>query len=466
MAEPFNSSTQLEDVPLVIQQQYMPKFEEEYSGRFGRTLNRLFNLDEMEVTGDGVTMQCEIAPGDSIRADTAALGPFAPPDHFEAGALKVRFNKSVDSLSDFIQISGSCQTNDLDLVEAGKGSIEDFTDRMYKQIGPTYEERLAQLRTAGRNGVLAQVNGTVTQNSVWYGAGAATPTNATGARCFIDNGSIANFRRGARVDFIDSVTGAVTAGNVRISDVNVSDKTIGINFTTSANFTPWISTGAISAIADNNYIVRSGEYNKGMYSLGAWLTRPTAGESFLGGVDRSIESNRWLISQATREGVAASQVAKSMFDDMAIALGFLADDEEFGPIIRTDPTIAQTLRNQIGEDSIIQIPTDDSRLKRFGNFGMTGLNYQHTTFGVVKINADPLAAPNSVQVLAMNTWKALYWGWKGLKPMKNGSLHWYRMPEATPNAGLSKILKCDFYALQCDFCKQPWKNGTIQNVTA
>lgn len=468
MAEPRDSATFLEDVSAIVQQKYMPEFTEEYSSRFGRTTNKLFRLDEMEITGDGRTMQVELAPGDTVRASADVLGAFAAPDRFEPGTLKARFNKQTTSANDFIQISASAQVDDIDIEEAGKGSIVDFCDRIYKQVMPNYEEHLAQLRQSSRNAVQAWCNGTPTLNNSWYIGGAtSTATNTGGLRVAVDNGSIANFRRGARLDFINPATGTVRAGNVRVTDVNEADLTIGVAFTSDQSFAPWVSTGDLATVADNDYIVRSGEYNAGLYSMGAWFSRPVAGESFLGGVDRTTAAFRWLNTRATREGSAAIQVNKSMFNAAAIMLGFLSEDDDTGPVIMTDPTIHQTLRDQIGEDAFIQLPVDDDRMKRFANFGSVGLNYQHGVFGVVKIAADPLCPPNVVRIIASNTWKALYYGWRGLRPVPSGKGgHWYRMNEAAPNTGLGKMWKADWYAIQTDFCTQPWKNGQILNVTA
>lgn len=470
MAEPRDSTTVLEDVPDIIQNIYMKRFDPQYIGRHGKSLNRVFKPDAMETTGSGKTMQTEIAPGDNARASTDALGAFAAPDHLEAAAVTVRFSRTNPTASDFTRISASCQTDDIDVQEAGKGSQIDFVKRMYSQVVDSYDERLAQLRECGRNGVLALVNGTTGSNAAatsttWYAiTGSATNTN--GLRCNVDTGSIANFRRGARIDFINPSTGAIRAGNCRVNDVNYANGQIGVTYTSSTSYPPWTSSGDLANVTDNDYIVRSGEYNQGLFSLGAWLSRPTVGESFLGGVDRTALAYRWMLTNCTREGETPAQITASMFDDLAIMMGYLDDTDDIGPILSAHPTVIQTMRRQIGEDSIIQVPYGDSRLERFGNFGSTGLNYQHPVFGVVKLHSDPLHPADHVRLLSMGTWISMYYGWKGLRPLTEGGTHWYRMNEAAPNTGKGVMLKCDWYAFHCDFCTQPIKNGTIQAITA
>lgn len=465
MAEPRDSAAFLEDVTDILQEQYFPKFEEEYE-RFGSTTNRLFSPDAQEVTGDGRTMQVEVAPADTVRLNNDPLGSFAAPDVLEPDKIKVRFQENSPSTNDFSEVSASCQFSDIDIVEAGKGSIVDFCDRTYRMVNSNYDEHMAILRHADRTAAIALVNGTPELNNGWALTNSTgTATNAGGLRCAVDTGSIAAFRRGTRVDFINPSTGVVNAGNIRVTDVNPSDLSVGFAYT-STGITARLSTGNLANVADNDIICFSGEYNKGLYSLGAWFSRPTAGETFLGGVDRSTADKRWLLTTATREGATSATINKSMFNDAAIAMGFRAEDEQSGLVFMTDPTIHQKLRDDIGEDAFIQIPVSDDRMKRFANFGSVGLNYQHGTFGVVKIVGDPLCPPNTVRIIAKNTWKSLYYGWKGLRPVKEGGGHWYRMNDGTPNTGRGKIWKADWYALQTDFCTKPWLNCRIMNVTA
>lgn len=466
MAEPFDSSTILEDVSSIIQTQYMPDFVTQIQ-RFGATTNRLFSPKQEVISGDGMTMQTEHRAADNARFSTSPLGAFANPDAFQATTLRIRFNRSTPSSNDVSEISASVQVDDIDVQEAGKGSIVDFVDRVYGQVMPDYNEKLAIHRHIGRTAQLALVNGTPTLNNSWYYAGATgTATIAGGGRIKVDNGSIAYFKPGVRLDFVTAATTTVTAGNILVTDVNTSDLSVGLSYQSSGSGSPTRdSTGDLASIADNNEIYFSGEQDKGMYSLGAWYERPTASESFLGGVDRTTAGYRWMLPTATREGSSSAKITKSMWNDLAIAMGFRAEDKH-SVVVMSDPTIHQSMRDEIGEDAFIEIPVNDDRMKRFANFGSVGLNYQHGVFGVVQITADPLCLPNRVRFISPETWLSLYAGWKGLRPVKEGSNHWYRMQSETPNTGKSKFWKADWYALQVDFCKQPWKNGEILNVSA
>lgn len=464
MAEPFDSQWGLEDASAIIQQQYFPEFTEETPGRFGSTTNKYFKPSMEPISGDGKTMQVELTQGDTVRFGTDPLGAFASPDMFQAGTLKVRFNKQT-SANDFSHVSASCQTNDIDMELNGKGSIVDFVERMFKQIMPEYDEKLAVHRHLSRACLVGTVSGTVTLNNapnITQATG--TPTIAGGARFVVTGGSIAYFRPGTRIDIYNGTN--KVAGNVAVTDSNPADRSIGVQYVSGSNPVR-NSTGTLVGLTAGYNIYYTGEYNAGMYSLGAYFSSPAiTGDSFIGGVDRAAAANRWLIPVTTRAGASSNAtLTKSMIDDLAIAMGF-RDENEQGGVMTCDPDLHQKLRNEYTEAAFLNIPDGDNRLKRFANFGAIGLNYQHPVFGLIKIQADVLHTPNTVRFIVPETWRALYYGFRGLKMMPGTKGGWYRLNEVTPNTGLSKIWKCDWYALQTDWCSQPWKNGQILNVSA
>lgn len=475
MAEPYDSAWLLEDVSAIIQQQYFPEFTEEAPGRFGAVVNKYFKPSMDAITGDGKTMQVEIAPGDTVRFGTDPLGPFASPDVFQAGSIKVRFNKNTPANSDFSHISASCQTNDIDLEVAGRGSIIDFVERMFKQIMPEYDEKLAIHRHLSRTASVGTLTDTPKQNNTFnYDQAAATPTSATGARVKVAGGSISYFRPGTRID-VYNTSGAPVLTNLRVTDSNPADSSIGLEYVAGGSGSnPVRNSGPSPAsfvganLASGYVLYYSGEKDAGMYSLGAYFSAPTTTDSFIGGVNRASITNgnyRWMVPVTTRAGATSATLTKSMVDDLAISMGY-RDESEQGVVITTSPDLHQKLRNEYTEAAFLNIPDGDNRLKRFANFGTMGLNYQHPVFGLVKVISDVLHVPNTVRVIVPETWRSLYYGFRGLKMMPGTKGGWYRVTETTPNTGLSKIWKCDWYALQTDWCSQPWKNGQILNVSA
>ena len=277
-------------------------------------------------------------------------------------------------------------------------------------------------------------------------------------------GSIAYFRPGTRIDIYNGAS--LIAGNVAVTDNNPADLSIGVQYVQGSNPVR-NSSGNLFSAASGHSIFYAGERNAGMYSLGSYFSIPaTSGDLFIGGVDRAAIANRWLIPVSTRAGASGNAtLTKSMIDDLAVAMGF-RDENEQGGVMTCDPLLHQKLRNEYTEAAFLNIPDGDNRLKRFANFGAIGLNYQHPVFGLIKIQADVLHTPNTVRFIVPETWRALYYGFRGLKMMPGTKGGWYRLNETTPNTGLSKIWKCDWYALQTDWCSQPWKNGQILNVSA
>jgi len=464
MAEPLDSAVFLEDATAIVQQQYFGKYEEQYADRFGSVTNKLFTPESEAISGDGKTMQFELGPADSVRFQIDPLGNIANPQNLEAGTLKVRWNRTNTALHDFTLATARVQFDIYTIENHARGTIVDLADRIYRSVQDDFDEKLAIMRHAGRTAQLCLVDGTPRQNDreTWADA-AATPTNTTGMRVKIDTGSIATIRPNGRYDFIRPATGAVIAGNVRCTDIpNFTEKSAGFEFITSG-LTGELSTGNLANVADNDIVVFSGTYNQGIWSFGAYFSAPSAGETFIGGMDRTDAGNRWAITQ--RLDAASARINKSHFNDMAIAMGFLSEKRRAGTVWMSDPTQHQRLREELGEESFIQLPIGDDRAERFMNFGSVGLNYQHGTFGTVKIVSDGLARQDRILILQNDTWKALYYGWKGLRALPaDGGGHWYRMNQGTPNTGRGLIKCADWAGNCCDWCTRPWQNGVIHSL--
>lgn len=465
MAEPIDSAWILEDADELFREQYMGEYDEQYN-RMGLITNKLVRFSNDILGGNGETMQTEIAAGDVVRPSNDPLSAIAAPDLFEASTIKARFSESDSSTNDFTRFSASCQTSDITTRNGARGAAVNLAERMYQQINGEYEEKLAIFRNVGRNPILALVSGTPKQNDRIYHSGcASTPTNTTGVRFPIDNGSIGYFRRGTRID-IKAPSGAYRVQNARVTDVNTSDLSIGVEFVTATTNPVRTSSGNLANVADNDEIYFSGTYNTGYYGFGAWFGRPAAsGDSFIGGRDRNAKGYRWLCPVVTREGSSSATITKSMFDDQATAMQF-RNEREYGVVITSSLGVHQKIRSELGEASFFQLQAGDDRMKRFAHFGNIGLNYQHPAFGVVQITADPLHPDNMVRIVTPETWRAFFYAFRGLQAIPGQRGSWYRTTDVTPNTGNGLIWKSDWYSLQLDFCKNPQMNGAILNVAS
>jgi len=470
MAEPIDTATLLEDVSGIVRTKYMPSFYEQGGGRFGSTTNRLFQVSGEACGGDGVTMQGELGPADTIRMGTNMIVDFDSVGVLRETSVRLRANTQNPALNDFTAFRGSVQFADITIANGSMGSAIDIAKRTFNYVTKDYDEKKALGRNMSRNGVVGLVNGTPNLNNgvrIGTGTGAAssTATNSGGLRCAVDGGIFAGLKENQFIDFLNPSTGAVRAGSVRITDTNSTDYSVGVEFV-STQIGSRVSTGNLANVADNDLIVHSGNYNAGMYSLGEWFRTPAAGEPFIGGVDRTTAAYRWMIPLNPRYGATGAKIAKSMFDDVATSLGYRFEEEQAGLVCQTDMRLSQALRTELGEESFIQITDKDERYKKFYNFGSSGLNYQHPSLGIVKVIADALCPENTVRFINPSTWLSKYYAFKGLKMMEGIKGGWNRVSQSTPNTGPSTIWKCDWYSVEQDFCTAPKKNAQISNVTA
>lgn len=474
MAEPIDSAVILQDVLNVHQEMYMKNYVEQYA-RSGQVVNKYFSPASEIASGDGVTAQNEHGPSDSVRVSTDPLGALSSPGVFNPVNVKIRFNQQTPSSSDFTRYSGSAQVTDIDIENAGRGSIVDLVQRLHNQVVPDYEEKRAVLRHQPRTALLCAVNGTPKQaNRRIFSLCTATATNATGMRIQISGGSPAYFKQNWRYDFYSSDGTTLHAGNVVCSSMpNTGDTggpSIGFAFTSAGTGVQpsAVSTGSLGSVATGDLVYISGTKDQGPYSLGSYFATPAAtGDSFIGGVNRESPTYHWMVPRQTREDASSNaRITKSMFNDLQIAMNF-NDEAGFGVSITSDLTLHQAMRDEIGEPSFIQLPIDDSRMKRFAQFGIVGLIYQSPAFGVVQIVADPLHPANEIRVISTNEWKTYFYGFKGLKRMPGDTGGgWYRMNDVAPNTGRGLVYKCDWYSLECDWHPRPWRNGRITHVSA
>lgn len=470
MSEPVDTSILLEDVD-VARTQYMKAFYEQGAGRFGSMTNRLVKVADQIASGNGITMQFEVGPADIVRTGTNALVTFDSVGTFKADDIQLRFNSRTPSSNDFTSLYGSVQYADILMRNGSMGTAVDIAQRTVKSVMDDFDEKLAILRNIGRNGVLALVNGTPTLNNGVHsttannGAATGTATNSGGLRCKFDGGIYPAIKENGFYDFIRPATGAVVAGNVYCTDKFEGDSSAGFAFQ-STQIGSRTSTGNLASVADNDYIVLSSTYNAGLYGFGAYFSAATASESFIGGVDRTTSAYRHMIPINPRYGATSATVTKSLFDDVSIALGNRFEDMQAGLVCQSDLTLTTKMRNELGEESFIQISDTDTRAKKFYNFGSWGLNYQHPSLGIIKINADALCPSNTFRFIDPSTWICQHYAFKGFDPMPGTKGNWYRVTASTPNTGDSTIWKSDYYTILQDWCTQPKKNAQISNVSA
>lgn len=467
----------MSQVPGLIVQMYNKKFLPQW-GRYGSEFNRIFNIgrEESVIGGDGINVKCYIAPPDTARMSNDVHGDVGIGDYITAQEIKIRFNERTPSSNDFTRFSIPVTTTQYQYDNVGTGTIVDMVKEMTAQVVNNFDEHLAVGRHIPRSGRLAQVSGTPKlNNSTTYAGASGTATNAGGARFKITGGSLALIRVGTRLSFYQTGTSTLRAGNVVVTDVNPSDESIGVVFNaTLSGPTPPItnarlSSGDLATVANTDDIYFAGAYNQGMFGPAAWASKAVASESFIGGVDRTTAPYRFMNFtriEATSSGT--TKIMASHFDDVgdAMSQSAIGEDDNSGVVAAMHHKLATVLRRDVGEAAFAITPDDERVKQRFANFGMSGANYQHPRFGVIKLIADPLMNPNEVYFLNSRTWMTYFWRHRGIYLPLGSNEGWYRIPSATAGAALSLVLQCDFLAMAQDFCTAPAKNAVLANVAA
>lgn len=464
----------LQDVTEIVQEIYMDTYFEVNPVLRGRMTNEIFKWGSGMVADDGITMQYELRASDAIRSSNNMIGDFTQKDRFEPGKLKIRWNPNSVSDNDFTRISGSAMTTIPDVENAIRSkTVVDLVERVVGQLKPSYENYLAILRNAPKSGLLSLVNGTPKENdNDLFSATTSTADNTDGIRFQVDAGSIGTFRPGMTIDFYDPTNETFSAQGIRITDVNFTDSSgagggsVGGIFVASGRNR--LSSGNLADVADNDEIYFSEAKGAGMYSIGAYEETPVAGENWLGGKDRTLVDNRWLRFLRARQGEASAQISKTHFNDVAVAMTEQIEKVRNGVVSQMHPAVEQTLRDDIGADSLVTIASEDSRVKRFETFGSMGTYYQHPALGLIRLNSDTLCPGDRARLIVPKTWSALHYGHTGLQLVPgNGNMgHWYRVGAETQGAGDSLFLQQDWIAWQTDFCTNPGANTTIHNIAA
>jgi hypothetical protein len=473
MAAPYDEAVLLSDVTNLLKETYRDGVPETF-GRHYRRFNKLIRMNTEVAKGDGYFVTVNDASSDTFRVGRNPL-----PDSLGTAAktsiqkFKLRFNENAGPAGtdhDFTMITGASQFTQYELDNGGEQAVIDLVRKIDMERQQDFEQKKAFHRVVGSTGVLCYVNGTPKQGDAltYAGATSGSVSNTTGIRILVDNGSIGFFAtKGLRLDFIRPATGAVVAGNVKTEDLNTADGSVRISYGSGSSHVSEQSTGNLASVADNDYIVISGTYNKAGPSVRNWFTTPTAGESFLGGKDRTTAAFSFMNPTTTRSGDAVAKVQQSFFNNLATAMRYRFEPSQTGMVAVGSPEVIQAIQEEIGQNSWMTEPTTKRMQERFGSFGWMGVTFQHTEFGVMQLLSEVLMPPNDIWFIEPNSWIETYYQVKGLRTAPGDTEGmWSRMSSGSPNSGKGLAYRAEFYANLVDWCEQPYKQGRIANVSA
>lgn len=427
----------------------------------GGWTSKTFNPKNDAITGDGKTYKIRYQRSAPATATRDMLAEFGDADPTAVSEYRIRFNQSDQSASDFGRISAPVQVSIYDIQNKGKGAIIDLVETLVSDFKKDIRNQKNLWRNVGQTGVLCLVNGTKKNNDAQEMAlCSAYTTGATSFRANIDNGPIARLSPGMRVDVYSGST--LVADRLKVTDVNpfdVSGPSVGFEIQSGSTI------ANCDGVADNTKIVIYNSFNQGPITLEDWMSGPTAtSESWIGGIDRTSKKYRQLIVPRMRYGSTAATIGKTHLDDLMIARGYLMEDDDI-TVIRANPELDQTLRNQIEAAAFITMPGDTERRKRFAQYGTSGFTYQSPN-GIVSLQTDPLMLPDRFDAYCFEDWYECTYGPSGVQimPGDGGMGNWFRMASATAGGGRTVIFRMEAMQLFVDRCQRPQCQARVLNL--
>lgn len=466
MSVPFdNATTLLTTLGDGIRQIYHDTFNEAVS-RFGRKTNRVIKVSKRKIDGDGINIQSMDRRLYGARTNTNINADFNTARSFSADTYKVTLSET-PSANHFRRVDLSLQVTWLDLqrVYTKKTSAFDMIERLMKESMQNIGEHVALRRHLDSTAKLASINGTPAKNDNKTFASCSAIGATGGARFPVDSGSFAALQPGM---IVETYTGATKDFTAQVTNPNAADKSVGL-YGVDVNADPLngSSTVSLNGLADNDDLYLSGEKDANILSIGHWFSTPATGDSFFG-KDRTDPLNDWLrphISGPSSETL----FSKTHIDNFANEIQYIQEEPDGGYAAILQPEMEQRYRDEIGNDILIDFPTDDSTKKLFANYGFDGGSvYRHPSLGRIVLLSDVFAPPGKIRFLRIGDWEQLVapgeggeLGWNWLTGDEGG---WYRMESTTPGNGRTTTYRMDGMMLMCDICLRPRLQAQIQNL--
>lgn len=431
----------------------------------GSVTNRMFSPAEELAYGDGKTFQLQTRRSDSARSSRLATEDFKDQRRLSTANVKLRYHDTTESLNDFHTIDTSAEVGHMELMAGPSEAVAiNIVERLMREVPEGVSESWARLIHAGSSGSLGTVDGTPKDaDGVDYDSATSYTSGATQAIFKIAGFGADSLQPGMRLSAY-SAAGALQADEMEVIRKNPSDNSVWVSLVTEGPNQS--SVANLDSLATAAVLYRSDEKDKGMKSSPAnWVTAPTTGESFIGGIDRLTLGYAWMIPHVTRNSASSTTLKKSHFDDYFNSIAGLRGRNEPGstvtPSLSMHPSHEDTLREEIGEDAFTVVQANHDGMY---NFGEERLTYIHPVAGRIVLVSDSLAPRDKVRCYIPEDWKKVYYGFRGLNFMP-GTIGMFRQKDgATAGVG-SKYFRAEGYEVAGFICFRPERNGAIMNVT-
>lgn len=423
----------------------MPKFDGPVVNqvhRHGNPLARLIRPGEIvplshdAADEGGRTFRMRTGFGDTARAGLDLLADINAPRRSRSDKIRVRCNAVDSANNDVHRIETAGRLNFFDMKRAGESPDEaaEIAQQHIEDAVSGYDTTIEVLMNVAKDAVIGLVNGTKKNNDAPdYGTATTYTSGSTSARFKVDNGSIGLYRENMHITVRNPSGDALRADELRITDVNYEDFSIGVTTTdrTAA------SVDNLNGIADNDEIYRSGEEDSGFKGgFGEIFKTSYASDSWFGGVDRNSADKRHFIPIRTRISASTSHMSESIMNTLARAVGYKAGGdgvEQRYSIVMGQVAVDDWRRDEAAGTTKNRPAVGGDRIQS----GELGLVYAHPILGKVNIVATQTAPDDRAVLFYPPDYQMLFGGLRGTHVLTGSTTAgmWERTPGNNTHGG-------------------------------
>jgi len=393
----------------------------------------------MHTTARDNWLQYEVAAADSARMNTNLLRDYGTPNKSKAGSLNYRYDPDNPALNDVVGIDSVARVSLADMEKAGTpDGMMSLAQKVTKDVFAGINETPSTMMHSDAGASIGAVNGTKVKPTTDFANGDTYVSGDTSATIAIDGYSIGVYRRGMVLDLYNGET--MVLDNIYVRHVDYDQHTIVVERTSDT------TALNLDGIVDNLTIYRSGEKGQGFKTSfgGVFPETVTAGESWVGGVDRSTIDYMHLLPMMLRRNNATPELpSQSHLDALGLAMGYAKAGTKENPYtLFAGNGLIQSMRNSIGDMNVVMASNTNNKDNQFGN---ASLRYHHPDLGEIEMVSDVTARNDRFTFLKTQNVKMMQAGFKGLHIATEGNgLGYFERLEGTNGVrGGSKFYKME-----------------------
>jgi hypothetical protein len=387
--------------------------------RLGATV-KFIKGTKRPVSGSDYTYMIDSSPLTGTRRTKNMIANLSAPAFNRGIRMVIKYGIGVDSSgadeftnTDLVRLDCPIQVDHFTLkMQAAQddGSFRNWMRKCIDDRASDFAEMMDQAIHQPVSAQLALVGASATGVAKLNDDGTTYTAGQTDCRICIDNGCLGYFQREMLLD-IREPSGYTVRQVVQINDMFVQDP---LFLDASGKGMPSITVSRVSGdancnnIVENDFICRSGEYNKNVAGLPTWFEHTTPPDIF--GQVRTAKGNACLIPTFT-----GSQTSPAVFtlDDLRNAFLMMNGNLNLqqlpkGPLVLlSSPELvdkAVSLFNEGGYKEYT-VSQDDAAKKLFANYGYAGIVFVHPLLSKpLALQADMATLPERIYILSPDSW--------------------------------------------------------------